>query len=124
MMALSQPLAPGKTYTFDIFSGGNRYVFAFKVMGRERLATALGDFDTLRIEPSVVWLSEGSFRSEASATTIWVTDDARHLPVRIESAVYIGAIRVDLTRVTNGPGPDLQAPAAPVQAGIAAAKSQ
>ena len=124
MMALSQPLQPGKTYTFDVFSGGNRYVFAFKVLGRERLETALGSFDTLRIEPSVVWLSEGSFRSEASQTTIWVTDDARHLPVRIESAVYIGAIRADLTQVTNGPGPDLKAPAAPTEAGMTAAESR
>jgi hypothetical protein len=114
-MALSQPLAPGKTYKFDVFSGGNRYVFAFKVAGRERLTTALGTFDTLRIEPSVLWMSEGKFRRDASATTLWVTDDARHLPVRIESAVYIGSIEADLTQMTNGPGPDLKAPAPSVQ---------
>jgi hypothetical protein len=116
MMALSQPLAPGETRIFDVFSGGNRYVFAFKVIRREHLVTALGSFDTLRIEPSLVWLSEGSFRSQASATTVWVTDDARHLPVRIESAVYIGAVRADLMRMTNGPGPDLKAPAPPAKA--------
>jgi hypothetical protein len=125
MMALSQRLAPGETRIFDVFSGGNRYVFAFKVIRRERLVTALGTFDTLRIEPSLVWLSEGSFRSQASATTVWVTDDARHLPVRIESAVYIGAVRADLVRMTNGPGPDLNAPAAPPPpAGVTASKSQ
>lgn len=111
MMALSQPLAPGKTYTFDVFSGGNRYVFAFKVIGRERLTTALGTFDALKVEPSVVWLSEGSFRKDATQTTLWISDDARHLPLRIESAVYIGSIKADLVQVTNGPGGDLKAPA-------------
>jgi hypothetical protein len=105
MMALSQPLKSGQTYTFDVFSGGNRYVFAFTVAKHERLTTALGTFDTLRIEPSVVWLSEGSFRTQARETTVWITDDARHLPVRIASSVFIGEIRADLVQVTNGRAP-------------------
>ena len=102
MMALSQPLTPGRSYTFDVFSGGNRYVFAFAVQGRERITTGLGAFNALRIEPAVVWLSEGSFRSQARATTIWVTDDPRHLPIRIQSAVFIGSVVADLTQVTGG----------------------
>jgi hypothetical protein len=102
MMALSQPLKPGETYTFDVFSGGNRYVFAFTVAKHERITTALGTFDTLRIEPSVVWLSEGNFRSQARETTVWITDDARHLPVRIASSVFIGEVRANLVQVTNG----------------------
>src|SRR6266851_6406343 len=74
MMALSQPFKIGQTYTFDVFSGGNRYVFAFDVQGRDQITTNLGTFNTLRIEPSVLWLSDGSFRSQASDMTIWVTD--------------------------------------------------
>jgi hypothetical protein len=105
MMALSQPLRAGQSYTFDVFSGGNRYVFAFTVVKRERITTALGTFDTLRIEPSVLWLSEGSFRSQARETTVWVTDDARHLPVRIACAVFIGEVVADLVKVTNAPAP-------------------
>jgi uncharacterized protein DUF3108 len=104
MMALSQPLTPGRNYTFDIFSGGNRYVFTFAVQGRELITTGLGAFNALRIEPAVLWLSDGSFRSQAHATTLWVTDDARHLPLRIESAVFIGSVVVDLTNVLGGPG--------------------
>jgi hypothetical protein len=103
MMALSQPLKVGQTYTFDVFSGGNRYVFAFDVEGRERITTDLGTFNTLRIEPSVVWLSEGSFRNQATDMTIWVTDDQKHLPVRIESAVFIGSVRADLTHASQLP---------------------
>lgn len=105
MMALSQPLKPGQSYTFDVFSGGNRYVFEFAVIRRERITTALGTFDTVRIEPSVLWLSQGSFRSEAKETTVWVTDDARHLPVRIACAVFIGEVVADLVKVSNAPAP-------------------
>jgi hypothetical protein len=102
MMALSQPLAPGQTYTFDIFSGGNRYVFNFAVQRREQIKTQLGVFSTLRFEPTVLWLSDKSFRSEAHETTVWVTDDPHHLPLRVESAVFIGAVDVDLTEVIEG----------------------
>jgi Protein of unknown function (DUF3108) len=102
MMALSQPLTPGRSYTFDIFSGGNRYVFTFRVQDREQITTSLGVFNALRIEPAVVWLSDGSFRSQAHATTVWVTDDARHLPLRVESAVFIGSVIVDLIKVVDG----------------------
>lgn len=105
MLALSQPLQVGASYTFDVFSGGNRYVFKFDVLAHERITTALGTFDTVRIEPTVVWLSEGSFRSQARATTLWVTDDPRHLPLRIESAVFIGNVRADLVQVINAPPP-------------------
>ena len=109
MMALSQPLTVGKTYTFDVFSGGNRYVFSFEVMGRERLSTGLGAFDVLKIQPSVIWLSEGSFRNQATELTVWVTDDPRHLPLRIESTVFIGSVVADLTEISQAPS---KAPAA------------
>ena len=103
MMVLSQPLKPGDSPTLDVFSGGNRYVFTFKVRGRERITTALGTFDALKIEPWVLWLSEGSFRSQSRETTVWVTDDARHLPIRISSAVFFGNVYADLIEVSGGP---------------------
>lgn len=103
MMALSQPLRPGKTYTVDVFGGGSRYVFAFAVLKREPLTTGLGTFQALRIEPSAVWLSENSFRNQASSMTVWVTDDAHHLPLRIESAVFFGAVRADLRQILPAP---------------------
>jgi hypothetical protein len=102
MMALSQPLKPGDSPTLDVFSGGNRYVFTFKVLGRERITTELGTFNTLKIEPWVLWLSEGSFRSQSRETTVWVTDDARHLPVRISSEVFFGSVYADLIQVSGG----------------------
>jgi len=115
MMALSQPLRIGKTYTFDVFSGGNRYVFSFDVVGRERITTGLGTFNVLKIQPSVVWLSEGSFRDQATEMTVWLTDDPRHLPIRIESAVFIGSVVADLTQISQD-APNAKAIASPTPA--------
>jgi hypothetical protein len=103
MLALSLPLTVGETYTFDVFSGGNRYVLAFNVDRRESITTPLGTTRALRIIPSVVWLSEGKFLNQVNKIVIWVADDEQHLPLRIEAAAFVGYIRVDLVRVFNSP---------------------
>jgi Protein of unknown function (DUF3108) len=107
-LALSQPLAVGDELKFDVFSGGNRYIFGFNVISREKITTALGTFDALRIEPAVLWLSEGKFRSQVHETTIWVTADEHHVPLRIDSAVFIGNVRADLVKVIDGPPIDAE----------------
>src|ERR1700723_2588097 len=50
MMALTQPFEPGKTYAFDVFSGSQRYVFAFVVDRREKIhLDMMGDFDAWKV---------------------------------------------------------------------------
>ena len=66
MMALSQDLTPGKTYAFDVFAGSQRYVFAFDVKERERIHTALGEFDAIKIVPDVWYVSDGKLRRGAN----------------------------------------------------------
>ena len=99
MMALTQDFGPGKTYAFDVFSGSQRYVFAFVVDKREKIHLALGDFDAWRIVPDVWYVSDGSLRSEAHDTVLWVSADERRLPLRIETQTFIGAARADLIQI-------------------------
>jgi hypothetical protein len=101
MMALSQPLKPGDSLSFDSFSGTTRYIFELKVVRRERIGTPLGEFDAFRIVPSVTYLSDGKINDEVHDTTLWVSADARRLPLRVESAVFIGSVRIDLVKVID-----------------------
>ena len=106
MMALSQPLKAGDLLSFDSFSGTTRYIFELKVVRRERIGTPLGEFDAFRIVPSVTYLSDGKINDEVHDTTLWVSADARRLPLRVESAVFIGSVRIDLVKVIDAPGSD------------------
>jgi uncharacterized protein DUF3108 len=99
MMALSLPLTPGQHYSVDVFTGSSRYVFDFKVAGREKITTALGTFDALRLIPGVLYESSGKLTQSATGTTIWVTADGRHLPLRAEAQAFIGKVRADLIQV-------------------------
>jgi hypothetical protein len=99
MMALTQDFAPGKTYAFDVFSGSQRYVFAFEVQRREKVHLALGDFDAWRVVPDVWYVSDGELRSEAHGTVLWISADERHLPLRIETQTFIGYVRAELIKI-------------------------
>src|ERR1700758_1359102 len=99
MMALSQPLEGGDSLSFDAFSGTTRYIFELKVVRRERIGTPLGEFDAFRIVPSITYLSDGKVNDEVHDTTLWVSADARRLPLRVESAVFIGSVRIELVKV-------------------------
>jgi len=110
IMALSQPLAVGKTYNFDVFSGTERYVFSFEVTEREHVHVPLGEFDAWRIVPDVLYWSDGNLKGEGRDTVLWISADNRHLPLRIQSATFIGYVRADLIEVDDGAGV-LRAPA-------------
>jgi len=101
LMALSQPLEVGQTLIFDVFAGHNRYVVALKVEQRERVRVALGDFDALRITPTILYVSDSEVRGKVREATIWVSADERHLPLRVRTTAFIGYITVDLVEVGN-----------------------
>ena len=103
-MALTQNFAPGKTYAFDVFSGSQRYVFAFVVDKREKIHLDLGDFDAWKVVPDVWYVSDGELRSEARNTVLWISADQRHLPLRIQAQAYIGYVRADLIKIDGKGG--------------------
>jgi hypothetical protein len=102
LMALSQPLEIGKSYTFDIFTAINRYVIRFDVRRRDHIQTPLGDFDAILIAPYVVYWRDRWAPNTARNVMLWVSADNRHLPLRLESATVFGSLRADL--VALGPG--------------------
>jgi lipoprotein-anchoring transpeptidase ErfK/SrfK len=104
MMALTQNFQPGKTYAFDVFSGSQRYVFAFVVEKREKIHLSIGDFDAWRIVPDVWYVSDGELRSQAHGTVLWISADERHLPLRIEAQAFIGSVRADLIKIDGKDG--------------------
>ena len=103
-MALTQPFAPGKTFAFDVFSGSQRYVFAFVVDKREKIHLDIGDFDAWKVVPDVWYVSDGEIRSEARNTVLWISADERHLPLRIQAQAYIGYVRADLIKIDGKGG--------------------
>jgi Protein of unknown function (DUF3108) len=80
-------------------------VFEFHVDGRERIRVPAGDFDAIKITPTVAYMSDGNMRSEAREVTVWVSADKRHLPLRVQAAAFIGTVRADLVKIDGAGAP-------------------
>ncbi len=88
---------PGDALWYDVWTGEVRYMVRLDIEAREPIEVPAGRFAALRIVPHL-WRIEGRPAPDTRLrrATIWVTDDPRHIPLRIESKVFVGAVRVDL----------------------------
>lgn len=93
-------LKPGGHVHFMVTGDGKLYAVDADVTAREEITTPLGTFRTVAVEPQMS--AGGLFADEDSKLTIWYSDDARHLPVRIRSDVKIGSITATLRAVSAG----------------------
>ena len=62
-------------------------------VGKERITTKYGTFNTIKISPL---LSEGTIFKGGEKMMVWVSDDANHIPVRVDSPILVGSVKVDL----------------------------
>jgi hypothetical protein len=95
----SLPLEPGRVQRFTVLADGKVYTLDAKITKREKVDTPAGSFNTVVVEPKM--LAGGLFRGEGDLT-IWYSDDARHVPVRIKSDVKVGAITATLRAIHTG----------------------
>jgi hypothetical protein len=85
--------------SLSVFDNGRRFVLTARVVGRERLdlPPPLGrNVPTVILEPQ---LAEGTglfVKEKDGKLRVWLTDDARRIPVRMRSKVAIGSVSADL----------------------------
>ena len=67
-----------------------------KVVGRERIKVNGKKYDTLRLEPNLKDVGGVFEKSKDATMVIWVTDDHRHIPVKMKSKVVVGSFVAEL----------------------------
>lgn len=67
----------------------------FKYLGKEIIRTKFGKFNAIKIAPLLV---KGTMFKGGEQMTIWVTDDENHIPIRIETPIIVGSIKVDMKK--------------------------
>lgn len=85
----TQELTPGKSVLVPTHASRKNYDLEIKVLREESVTTPLGTFDCVVVEPQLQ--SEGVFRQQGHMK-IWLTRDARHIPVLMKSKVVIGHV--------------------------------
>ncbi len=93
------PLAVGKTFHLKVSDSGLVYDVPVKVTAREMQKTEIGRVMCFRVEPQV--FGPGRLIESDGSMTIWITDDARRIPVRSRVNASVGKIEIKIQSVGN-----------------------
>ena len=98
----TQPLKVGATFEIFIGDGGRVYKIPVKVVEKRRMKTVLGRVDVLRVNPELFG-PERLIDQEKGEFSIWITDDARHIPVGGKVKTDYGTFDIKLKRLVMNP---------------------
>ena len=96
----TQPLVVGKTFEVFIGDGGRVYKIPVKVVEKKRMKTILGRVDVLRVNPELFG-PDRLIDEEKGEFSIWMTDDARHIPVGGRVKTDYGTFDIKLKRIVT-----------------------
>jgi hypothetical protein len=89
----------GSVVRIPIFTGHKSWEMVAQVVGRERLKTDAGTFDTLVVRGQTLFSGKLSTRGDIM---VWLSNDDRRLPVRITAPFAIGKMEATLTAFHSG----------------------
>ncbi len=92
----SKDLKVGTEVTLDVNTKQN-WPLVIKVIRKKRVDVPAGSFNTLEVEPSL--RDEGIFIQKGKRLQIWLTDDARRIPVRMSVEVFFGNVTASLSKI-------------------------
>lgn len=88
----------GQSFPIDIYLDQQIYNLKFKYIGTEIIKSDLGKINCYKLRPQLV--VDRVFKDEDDMT-IWVSADANKIPIRVEAAIYVGSVKVDITNATG-----------------------
>lgn len=83
---------------FNMFLDDEVFNLYIRYMGKETIKTKYGKFRAVKIKPLLV---KGTIFEGGEKMTVWVSDDANHIPLRVESPISVGSIKVDMMMYRN-----------------------
>jgi hypothetical protein len=83
---------------FSMFLDNETYNLYIRYLGKETVKTKYGKFKAIKFKPLLV---KGTIFEGGEKMTVWVSDDANHLPLRVESPISVGSVKVDMMGYSN-----------------------
>lgn len=85
--------SPGDKIPFDMFLDDEVYHIYIRYLGKEKVQTRYGTFNAIKFSPLLI---QGTIFKGGEEMSVWVSDDLNKVPVRIDSPITVGSIKVDL----------------------------
>ena len=91
-------LKVGTSLRLNVWIDDEMFPFQVKVTGTEEIKTKYGRVNCLKIVPQVM---SGRVFKEKEGVTMWVTNDANHIPVLIKAELAVGSVKASLDNYKN-----------------------
>lgn len=88
----------GDKIPFTIFLDNEVYSMYIRYQGKETIKTRYGKFKAIVFKPLLV---KGTLFEGGERMTVYVSDDDNKVPIRIESPLLVGSVKVDLMNYQN-----------------------
>lgn len=88
----------GDKIPFSMFLDNEVYDLYIRYMGKEIVKTKYGKFRAIKFRPLLV---KGTIFEGGEKMTVWVSDDPNHIPIRVESPIVVGTIKIDMMQYKN-----------------------
>jgi hypothetical protein len=97
----TRTLSSGEPIQLEVVSGKHAYELVVDVMGKEVVKTPAGSFSAQKVHPKMK--GEGLLK-KGGDLWLWLSDDARHVPVIIRSKLNFGTLTARLVGGATVPG--------------------
>lgn len=84
--------------SFSMFLDNEVHNMYIRYLGKETIKTKYGKFNAIKFKPLLL---KGEIFDGGEKMTVWVSDDANRVPVRIESPIVVGKVRIDMMSHEN-----------------------
>jgi hypothetical protein len=98
----SQPLKQGHVYRLTVYPASNAYLATIKVIGREKISVRAGTYNAIKLDLQLKRIGkhlELEPHKKFRRATIWVSEDAERLVLRIEAQIFVGTVFAELQSV-------------------------
>ncbi len=92
------PLKAGLSVPIPVTDGGKAYTMRVRVIGRESVKSRLGTLPAWKVAMTT---SDAGGKAAAESLTVWISDDARKLPLKFAAELTVGSFQLTLARVTG-----------------------
>jgi len=89
---------PGDKIPFNMYLDDKIYNIYIRYIGKENVETKFGKFRAIKFAPLLI---KGTMFEGGEKMAVWVSDDANKVPLRIDSPISVGSIKVDMVEYKN-----------------------
>lgn len=86
-------MSEGEVFTISGFFDDTTYNVQVKFLGREKLKTKIGEFDTVILSPI---MPKNSFFRGKNPIRAWISDDKKRIPLKVKAELLIGSLEIDI----------------------------